>query len=148
MLCARASARLLARLGDGAPVLFVDQPLFAGRDAGVGAAERARREGYERELEQQAERLGRRVGVAVALWRDCHRLERRRGEVSVPDAGVQVLGEAGGLSTLLYVNLEGVVRRLSSVEEGGEALVKGSDDGFLPLVGVKEGGRKTNVGGL
>ena len=107
-VAARATARLLARSDSGAPVVFVDQPLYKG-----GTAEEA----LEAEVLAMAQALGEALGgVPVVLWRECvdptadEAPNYEKPAVAPGGEGVELI-EYDGVAPFLYTNLQGLVER-------------------------------------
>ena len=72
-VAARAMARLLGRADNGAPVIFVDQPLY-GHHVSTGddpAADAAIRELLDARLIDEARELGRQLRIPVVSWSEC-----------------------------------------------------------------------------
>lgn len=134
-IAGRAVARLLARSDTGEPVLFVDQPLFAGwvseggrTHADMSEAERLTNEDHEHtswrtlvedEIKQQALDLASKINVPLFLWKDCSRATKLKVEDAkdMDDAVPRQvhLVEYDGLSPVAYCNFEGVLRRTPQV---------------------------------
>jgi len=97
----RATAWLLGRAKDAAPVLFVDQPLFG------HFVEAERKEEVLDALLAEAASLAEVLGVPVAFWTSCTGdLEHARNW-----EGRVALVEFDGLAPAVYTNLRGVVPR-------------------------------------
>lgn len=108
---ARAAARLLARRDTHAPLLLVDQPLFAGR-----CDEGTQRPRLEAELLRQAARLAARLRVPLLRWREVvgPAVAAAGGEEGKAEAlsAVRIaLVELGGVAPFIYSNLNGLMER-------------------------------------
>ena len=111
----RSTVRLLARSDNGMPVLFIDQPVYAGRDAGLGGVEISRREIHKSKLVQQALIIGDHLEIPVAFWCDCR-------PIGTPHSGHVRLIEHNGLSPVVYCNLSGMIRRPEASKGGSREI--------------------------
>ena len=109
---ARAAARLLARQDSSAPLLLLDQPLYA------GLCDDETQAGLEAELLSQAPRLAAALRLPLLRWSECvgPAIAAAGGEAEERKAaalweGRVALVELGGISPYVYSNLNGLMER-------------------------------------
>ncbi|KAL1518805.1 hypothetical protein AB1Y20_003085 [Prymnesium parvum] len=141
LIVGRAVVRLLAREDTGAPVVFVDQPLYRGAAVDSARAE-AGEDSFEVQLLLQAAQLCDVLQVPMVPWRDCitprpHTQRPELGQAADADVmaecegsyaaqsdereaaraatweelGLVPLVEPSGIAPFLYSNLQGLIAR-------------------------------------
>jgi len=138
---ARATVRLLGRADTRAPLLLLDQPLYA------GLVEPAVQAQLEMRLLRQARDMAEALGVPLLLWRQCigpallagannaaagdgggggdgEIVESKGGQSPPPAEGRVEVVEFGGVAPFVYSNLNGLVER---DEEGGPVVYAHTD---------------------
>ena len=126
-VAARAMARLLGRADNGAPVIFVDQPLY-GHHVSTGddpAADAAIRELLDVRLIDEARELGRQLRIPVVSWSECvaPACDAAAAEGGVPSARAEEMTRQGRVA---IVELDGIAPQTYCNLRG--RLVRGSDE--------------------